>query len=79
MPSIKTEKCVSPTQTKNKSAKKLVGRKRKFSNLDSDSTCSNKSTASREKETEVKTTDLSEMTKLAWKVRQNAYCPYSGF
>ena len=67
-----------PTQTKiTKRAQKLVGRKRKFSSLDSDtqSTCS---TASREKETEPKT-NLSKMIKLAWKVRQNAYCPYSGF
>lgn len=66
---------IKPTQTKNKRAQKLLG-KRKFSNLDSDSTCS---TASREKETEQQNSDLSVMINKAWKVRQNAYCPYSGF
>ena len=55
-----------------KNSNKLVGKKRKLAEVES---LASVSTLSSKKDD----VDLSAMEKAAWKVRKNAYCPYSKF
>ena len=61
-----------------KNSNKLVGKKRKFAEVDENLTAERNAELSTDG-SEKDHVDLSAMEKAAWKVRKNAYCPYSNF